>query len=163
MSELTRTNFGLTWEVTLTDAQIKTLPTIPVTVIPPQGSGVLVFPMFSVLRIVAAAAYTNIDATALLWIGEVGGDGVLAQLDEQTTGSKVSSFLNTGSRARMMAPYANIEGAATYTFPGHTNDTAMCKGIATKLFINNAAAGNLTGGNSANVMTVTTFFNIFRD
>ena len=79
--------------VTLTNAQIKALPSTAVEIIPAQGENTLIIPYFAVARMGWVADYTNIDATAYIQL-DITGLFITPLL--QNTLSGVSALLAGG-------------------------------------------------------------------
>jgi hypothetical protein len=141
--------------VTLTDAQIKTLPTTPITVVPAPGEGFAVFPVSaSIIGNNMAAVYTNKDATAQILISMGAGElTVLAPGDAYYLGDNADEWF--GDCPPLLAV---PEAAGQATGYGYYRDQIENKAIS--VWASNGALGNLTGGNAANSMQVTVHYKI---
>lgn len=148
--------------VTLTDAQIKALPTTPVQVVAAPGVGKIAVPIMALVGLAWTADYTNISADStfdFFWLPA--GAQPFNSLFEADT-SSVSSLLAGGGNAYAMssplqlgwtaaAPGLSVP-RATGDFMGGTN--VVDANIS--VFITNS--GDLTGGNAANSLKVTVWY-----
>ena len=146
---------------TLTDAQIKALPSTPVVVVPAPGMNrVLLAPvtqgsMQIVLYLDWYGDYTNIDATAT-WECAVGPFGPYARYG---AGNKLASFLGWGAGGQANAVWllskndSTVDGAAL-------NNLSDVQNQPITLGMVNAALGNLTGGHAANTLTVSVLYSV---
>ncbi len=142
----------LSASVTLTDAQIKALPTTAIEIVAAQGVGKMISVLMAVANwSVSAGAYTNQDADTRFWIQNEGGAAlstVISQIPSATT--------NRGY---------NLIGGALINSAGAWNGIVESDGynvsqLANKniqAFIDNAG-GDLTGGNAANTLKVTVYY-----
>lgn len=131
---------------TLTNAQIKALPTTPITLIAAPGSGKRIVPIKGVWRAVIVAAYTNINATfskLRLVYGNNLWEASTAVTDGVSPAELSSLIATTGTRSVPLhewddqpQPAANVENAAL--------------GIS----MDNNSSGDLTGGNVGNSLVV---------
>jgi len=127
----------------LTDAQIKTLPTIAVPVLTCPPNFILEVVQVALLLDPFVAAYTNIDATAKLKAVFTGtAIDAVTPLDEAT--GDVTALLATG-------PATSDQAGAVSP---RAMPTASRNGIGLSLKMTNGAAGNLTGGNAAHLLQV---------
>ena len=142
---------------TLTDAQVKALPTTSVTVVAAPGVGSAITPLFAHLHCAATADYTNIDANCIL---ELNNGGAVGYLD-QTLVSSVSGLLAPGDPADPQNAFVSTtqrQRGTTVTagFSSFYDSDIDNKPLILK--VTNGGAGNFTGGNAANVLTVTTYY-----
>lgn len=149
--------------VTLTDAQIKALPTTPVEVVPAPGAGKLLMPIFALFQMVSTTDYTNIDSTARLHVDNEGDTSFLTQL-LQSVNSQVSELLANSSApdARMAVLSMSQVAPASETAVSVTGTTAWWQSFVAEkrleIAASNGSAGNFTGGNAANTLTVTVLY-----
>ncbi len=134
--------------VTLTNAQIKALPTTPVSVIATGGAGTILLPLGVTYTGHFQTAYTNVDIAAALEIrfagssdSELGRGHFIAQSGQWKYGS-VGLTEQVALRGQFAADLA-------FSLLGF-DDTALVVGLA------NAALGNLTGGHANNTLAVRT-------
>ena len=147
--------------VTLTDAQIKALPTTGVEIVAAQGVNTIINPLNAVIVFNWAADYTNIDGACQLFIQADSGNSTLDFL-RQADGNVVSDFFANGSSTfiniQSNQKVANINGNTTVAnSPAFISDFEN-QGLSIK--INNGASGNLTGGNAANTLKVTVYYTV---
>jgi hypothetical protein len=127
------------------NAEVKALPTTPITIIPSPNDGSLLIPFRAFLGLRSVAGYTNFDITFSLKLNYQ-APGV----DKFSFGSGVDLILGSASNVAM--PYT-LGGADSFT---GIAPSAINKPL--QLSATNGAAGNLTGGNAANSLLVTVFF-----
>jgi hypothetical protein len=140
---------------TLTNAQIKALPTTPVEILPAPGVGLALVPLFALVQCNAAAgAFTNIQGTALVrFLLGTAAEFPLARMRE--TNGDVSRLLATAAVAAMaLCPFT----------PGVDAVSAVVRlksdweNLALQFDATNAASGDFTGGNAANTLTIAVYF-----
>ncbi len=156
----------LRWATTtLTDAQIKALPTTAITLVSAPGSGKSIVPLAGVLYTkTSSGAYTNINAAAEIQIrfsSTAEGLNYIANDAAITNGSAtpVSVLLGgTTPRKAMLQPYIRTEDVDQWGPMSAIEASADSTNVALKIGINNQGSGNLTGGNAANSATVTVFY-----
>jgi hypothetical protein len=150
--------------VTLTDAQIKALPTTPITVVPAAGAATIMSPIGGMWTAnFTAGAYTNIKAAAVIAIKCADGarasaflpnditiTGATADLATQLLGHAGRTFIN-------LAPYFEADLSGSWgVLPSYNVGSGI--NSALQVEIDNSGSGNLTGGNSANLLRITLFY-----
>lgn len=146
----------------LTDAQIKALPTTPITLIAAPGASKITFPIAAFLRMHWVADYANIDAGAIVQILS-GTQNVMNQLLE-TAGSPVSGLLAgggpdgtsgwIGAQSRSLAVPTAFHYGISYLYDSDIANKPL------NIAADNQGAGNFTGGNAGNVLTVTVLYTV---
>lgn len=137
--------------ITLTDAQIKALPTTGVVLVPAPGAGFVLRPYLVVLVTNLAAAYTNVDASG---VGFFVDDGA----GDLTTYCPHATFLgNTARRIATMGPYVVTDDSSGSGVVPRLS-LAASEDSPLILFSSNAAAGDYTGGDAANTITATVLY-----
>lgn len=147
--------------VTLTDAQIKALPTTGVDVVAAPGAGKILIPQFAWARVAWTADYTNIAAAAVLELRFTGGASFFCVLDNSVN-TAVGSLL-AGGGPDAVGGYFGLRtrpgAAANYGIAGlYDADVAN---LPLTIVGNNDGSGAFTGGNGANTMTVTVAYYVF--
>lgn len=139
----------------LTDAQIKALPTTPVEIVAVPGTKQLVPVRASIQVDAAAAAYGNIS----VGIGEAlqintGPNSLVNTRSTLLLGAATKTTSLVSDRATLDAiPPTTIEPQGTVT--------TQAAWVANNLrILANNSAGNFTGGNAANSMTVTVWYEL---
>lgn len=150
--------------VTLTDAQIKALPTTPIVLVAAPGVGKSVVPLDYFLVMKASASYTNISE-AFPWLairytdhtpasGFIGDDNSIGSPAVVTQFTEFFAFGSGEKRYRLPNAYyddrGNAGGWGLITDPtgNGSNNSAI------EIYIDNGSNGNLTGGNGANTLAV---------
>lgn len=145
--------------VTLTDAQIKALPTTGVEVVPEPGEDKLLRLMGGVYRFTRVADYTNIDGTFSGMFVRYGGSTCLASLY-----NPVAGFLDFGAPlgdfaiALINNKFNVVSGVGVEEPPW---DSADALDEPFVVAIDNGATGNLTGGDAGNSLEVSIFYTIY--
>ena len=129
--------------ITLTNAQILTLPTTPIQVIPPQGLNKAILVTGAFLKFTNAGDYTNVTNNILI-----------LQTNSAPFNVKHLSFkyVGLGDGEPLSYGIATPFGDSNYLTPDMVNNI----GIA----IASQNTGNFTGGNAANTIELTLFYNI---
>jgi len=145
--------------VTLTNAQIKALPTTAIEVVANPGATRFIVPISAVLIAnTTAGAYTNINAAAQLSIEyPLINTKAFALVDNNTFG-QTSNLLDGGNiLVAMLSPFINInvdtEPCAIFV----NNDIGIVDNPL-NIVMNNSSDGNLTGGDAANTLKVTVYY-----
>ena len=131
----------------LIDAEIKTLMTTGITVIPAPGVGkvIVVETVFMLIR--KTAVYTNVNAAADVWLEYTGG-GILTVGPDTTSGHLVFDADTTPQVVEQVVNIAT-EGALT----NYENLPIQVKAA-------NAAAGSFTGGDINNRLGIAVLYKI---
>lgn len=146
--------------VVLTDAQVKALPTTPAVLVSDPGSGRFVILQSAFFRVAPAdyVPYTNIDAAAQLFLGDLG------PVFDETTNSAVSGLLSDSGSGNALATAEQI----TITFGGPNGLTRPNWGWGDsdlsgpfRLTANNGASGNFTGGGAGNSLQIAVSYYVF--
>lgn len=141
--------------VVLTDAQIKALPTTPVTLVA-AIAGKLIIPFMVTLQLDATAgAYTNITSAASSRIRAHGPLGRSLSIRNDTL------LTPAEKRTTFLAPLEQLDAVPPTTVELHSNvdQDEDIEGTDLTLTCVNAA-GNFTGGNALNDMTATVFYDV---
>jgi len=151
---------------TLTDAQVKALPTTPITLVAAPGAGLAIEPLYAVAFCKAASgAYTNINAAGWLTIRYASTDAMSYLPNDAliTAGSatRLSDLLGSTTPRRVkFVPYQDTEAVDGWGPVPGVIQTSFVTNAALTILIDNAAGGVLTGGHAANTLTVVTAYQI---
>jgi len=145
--------------VTLTDDDIKALPTTPFIVVPAPGVGktLMFFGAFKLLGPVPITAYENIDPDGYAGIGFGVDNTYLSAIVANDSGAsltELNSFLGASAHAlmpldRQFAPWHNAK--TNYGNAADYENQPM-------IFWCYSGLGDFTGGDPGNSMTITTFY-----
>jgi hypothetical protein len=147
--------------VTITHANILTLPTTPVAVVSAPVAGSMLIPLGAILVADCSAGdYTNIDAAAFLKVADAAlAVEVLTILDEATNGG-VSALLAPGGAPSFasLIPWPGTPYGAAPTGETEVFDPTAIDGVALAIQADNGASGDFTGGDALNTLTVTVVY-----
>lgn len=147
--------------VTLTDAEIKTLPTTPVEIVPAQGTDTMISFLKGIVVIDnTAGAYTNVHTESA-----TRGTGLF------NLGEPPIAFQES---ARVDAAWALVDGSEivvaeapmeSHPLPsgdlsGNSDYTSSVENQPLVFKWQNGALGDFTGGNAANTLTVTLVYHV---
>lgn len=143
--------------VTLTDAQIKALPTSAVEIVAAPGAGQMLVPIRAVLSFRWTANYTNIASTAAIGVTHANGYGMLTSLFQQPSSQIGNLLANDENALAILAPLMEIDftGQKPYGqqfWPGAFENLNLTIGGY------NGFSGNFTGGDAANTLLVTVYY-----
>ena len=135
------TGIFYTTKVVLTNAQVLALPTTAVQVIAAPGSAGKHIQLVtaSVLMDLTAAVYTNVDAGAVLGLITAAGEGISQRATK--------GLFNASAAKRLVLLEGGSLNLDSTLYSNHDNQ-------AIKVSVSNGAAGNFTGGDAANTMTL---------
>lgn len=143
--------------VTLTDAQIKALPSTPFTLVAAPGSGKLILPVDAVMSLDAqGGAYTNVTNQQMWLSYGSGGRTISAIYDENTQGAFADD-----SAVHVLLGFSNSQVTSltgtVYSTAWWSDDTGGIANAALTLGMFNGG-GDLTGGDPANSLKVTVLY-----
>ncbi len=152
---------------TLTNAQIKALPTTPITLVAAPGASFVIVPMGGLLFAkTTGGAYTNIHAAGFLTT-DVGGVNLsLANVPNDAAITNASAVRLTdllggaANKCAYLVTYADTEGLSDWGTVPTILSTSAVANTALKISIGNGGAGALTGGHAANTLTVVLTYQI---
>lgn len=149
----------LTATKALTNAQVLALPTTSQEIIAAPAAGELIFPILALLHLDWTADYTNIAASCAIDM-EWGASAAspLSVFDNQGNSSLDVLLGDGGDTLGFLIPASFNQGNAENGVVIDASQVAAAVGANLGLFAFNAAAGDFTGGDAANVLNVTVFY-----
>lgn len=161
------TNAFQVTSVSLTDSQIKALPTTGITLVSAQGSGYRIKVLGATFRTnFTAGAYTNVNttyATLQLEIGAtwvrtpiVNDDSYTVDLTQATTffNAAQQRLVDLGTLLDAIESGA-ASGNGEWVLPNISSSPTVQDNTALIIKMDNNGSGNLTGGNAGNVFKIT--------
>lgn len=151
--------------LTLTDTQVKSLPTTPVELVAAPGVDRIAIPTLALVYFHHTADYSNIDPNAVLGIGSFeGGDEFLSVLrsGQGLSEAQVESLLAVGqSRLAVYSLYAATDGVSLYAAVRSIGPIADYANQPLNLTAYNEASGDFTGGHPDNTVSVNLVYLVF--
>ena len=153
--------------VTLTNAQIKALPTTAVPIVPAKGANTIIVPMFAWLYLHWVADYDNIGDACVLGIRYAGGgEAPTVALHEQI--SEVSNLLVDGAShpaylAMRSMPFDYGAGSLRSSGVGQFADDPGSINKGLEIYAVNAGShtGDFTSGDAGNTLAVSIPYMVF--
>jgi hypothetical protein len=146
--------------VTLTDAQIKALPTTGVEVVPAPGAGKAILCQSAVLDYDISVAYTaDTDASVSIYRAGTSSNATFLGLTQPVLGGTGRYFMMLPGPAR-----AIIADTGTFAYTAHIDQLTTIENMENKgLVVQDREGGvaDYTGGDAANTLTVTVYYSIF--
>jgi hypothetical protein len=121
--------------VTLTDAQIKALPTTAIQIVAAPGAGKVIAPLTAIILTEITTEYTNVNSPSMLVIAE----------------GAASVFDTDADDRALYFPDADIVQLSTLASVTRMENTALS-------ILSSNELGNFTGGNAANTLKVTVYY-----
>lgn len=139
--------------VTLTDAQIKALPTAEVQIVAAPGEGYAILPILSLLQgDFTEGAYTEIDSSySMIYVCHAGYSGVFSTLVTMNGG-----FPTNGGLAYL--PLATTLDLVQETETANVSSVAAAENKALVIGADNGSLGNFLSGDAANTLKVTVLY-----
>jgi len=141
-------------EKVLTNAQILTLDTVDIDLISLPAGNIILCPLFALFTANTVVAYTNLDAAATIQIEWSGITYRAMTVIDNAVATSIATLLAAGTSRFLQL----IPSAGTATNFGNLTTLRSTTDSKIVLSMTNAAAGNLTGGNAANVLAVQLFY-----
>lgn len=152
-------------QVVIANTAVKALPTTGVEVIPAPGSGKRIILITGIVDSESSGAYTNIDAAGYAQLKLSGGGLVSNRVANDATTipacDQLTTFLTAARSICALVPLTQIPTSVTNSQGNAAVTQGSGDNESVKLHIVNGASGNLTGGNSANTITVTLFYQVY--
>ena len=147
-------------EVTLTDAQIKALPTTAINILPAPGAGMVNLVHGALFRSdFTAGAYTNLSATAFLNVVWDAANNYINATVSTDTSERDTLF---GADTCLVYCPAYVLLAVGITSPvgfvRATGEFGEIVNTTVDVGAGNGVSGNFTGGNAANTLKVTVYY-----
>lgn len=149
-------------ETVLNDTQIKAWPTSPVTLLSAPGANKMYDIHSCIVALNLTAGYTNVKVAYCELDFQFGTSGNIIGKLFNDSGNSVSDMTATfgSSTIMMMRPLQTLYESENWGMAVGVASRAGCVNQLFRLFFDNDGDGNLTGGNVANVATITTTFSI---
>lgn len=144
----------LTSSKIFTDAQAKTLPTTPLSIIAAPGVNRIIVPQSALILSNLTSIYTNIHINSVIYFKYTGTAQQVLIVGSEAAAGSVTSVLAVPINAVAIFPNRIFfTGVSTLDIDAAINQLDVInKGI--ELVIDNQGSGNLTGGNAANSLNV---------
>jgi len=147
---------------TLTDAQIKALPTTAIEIVAAQGANKIIFPQSALLYLNWAGDYDNIGSTATLGVEyDDSHSSCLAPLDEASNG-QVSNLLIDGATHIALLPMRSlvVSPSLANSGIGQITDEPWSVNSALKVYASNTGShtGDFTDGDTSNTLKIIVYY-----
>lgn len=151
---------------TITNAQVKTLPTSYVQLLAAPGSGKMIFPFWVMLnKSFSGGDYTNVNANGYLEFTYDGGATVLEYIPNDSGAglTQLDNFLFGSNQIYFIKPQQNFISALNtgWNSSFYRLSKTDVNNKSFSIGISNGVSGNLTGGATANSLEVTTYYMVF--
>jgi hypothetical protein len=142
--------------ITLTDAQIKALPTTPFQLVAAPGAGKMILPQSAILILDWTADYASIDAACYMQIQTPDETLVLSFSENTGDGGPNAIFAAGGDAIGVFGIRQQVVSSFTRMLSGGLAQSSFNNQPLQLLIGNNGV--NLTGGNAANTLKVTVYY-----
>lgn len=140
--------------VVLTDAQIKSLPTSPVAIVPAPGAGKSIFLVAAFVSVNSAGgAYSNIDVGFSGLVVGHGNYATIASIYINTSG-----FLETAHKKSALVTVGSVNDGGGLPPWSQVSFTSLLENAALYFIGDNSSSGNFTGGHASNTLKVTVWY-----